>query len=449
MNATDGPPAGEQASPAPNAISHLPGMIVADGAIAPEAPVDLRSTGIDGGFLADLALKLAYTTLQFNTDWAAQRLHLPLPLVKDLLEDLKTKQMLETLGSAGPFGSRYAISRGGRERAARLFEISSYVGPAPVSLAAYTAMIEWQFLRSPKVDAEEVATALADLVLPDDALRFAGLAVSSGRSLFVFGPAGNGKTTLGRMLHTVLRGDIWVPHCIVVDTSVIRIYDTQCHVPSDFSPAQPWTIDQRWVRIRRPLIVVGGELTIESLDLTYSPSLRYYEAPLHIKSNGGILLVDDFGRQRVDPKQLLNRWIIPMEHQVEYLTLHTGQKIDLPFRQMLIFATNLDPRDVTDPAFLRRMGYRLPLEQPTPERFAEIFRRYLDRLGAVADPRQIARLLNRYQAEGRELRCCEPRDLIERARDICKFRGQPLELNDEILDIAWTGYFGSQQATRK
>ncbi|HEY2253291.1 MAG TPA: hypothetical protein VGH74_19595 [Planctomycetaceae bacterium] len=445
MSPTDAPTTGERASAAPDAIPHLPGMIAVDGAIAPEAPVDVRSTGIDPAVLTDLALKLAYTTLQFNTEWAAQRLHLPLPLVKEVLEDLKAKQMLETLGSSGPFGSRYAISRGGRERAARLFEISSYVGPAPVSLAAYTAMIEWQFMRSPKVEAEDVASAIAEMVLPEDAVRFAGVAVSSGRSLFVYGPAGNGKTTLGRLLHTVLRGDIWVPHCIVVDNSVIRIYDTQCHERSDFAASQPWTIDQRWVRIRRPLVVVGGELTIESLDLTYSPTLRYYEAPLHIKSNGGILLVDDFGRQRVDPKQLLNRWIIPMEHQVEYLTLHTGQKIDLPFRQMLIFATNLDPREVTDPAFLRRMGYRLPLEPPTPERYAEIFKRYLARYGGEVDPRVVARLLDRYQAEGRELRCCEPRDLIERARDICQYRGQPLELNDEILDIAWTGYFGSKQ----
>jgi hypothetical protein len=262
--------------------------------------------------------------------------------------------------------------------------------------------------------------------------------------LFVFGPAGNGKTSLGRQLHKALTGDIWIPHCINVESNIIRIFDPQLHQQVD-TPAGPtgWQVDRRWVRIRRPLIVAGGEMTLESCDLVYSRSLRYYEAPLHVKANGGMFLIDDFGRQRVEPHDLLNRWIIPLEHQIDYLSLHTGQKVQVPFRLLLIVATNLCPEDVTDPAFLRRMGYRLQLDKPTPERYQLIFERYATRWGATLDPGLFAHLFDRYQAEEREPRCCEPRDLIERARDICRLRGQPLVLNNALLDLAWAGYFGT------
>ena len=187
-------------------------------------------------------------------------------------------------------------------------------------------------------------------------------------------------------------------------------------------------------------------MTLESFDLIYSPSLRYYEAPLHMKANGGMFLIDDFGRQRVDPHELLNRWIIPLENRIDYLTLHTGKKIQIPFLQSLIIATNLDPEQVTDPAFLRRMGYRLCLEAPSPERYRTILERYAGRFGIAIPPGLVERLLERYAAEGRELRGCEPRDLIERARDICRFTGRPMELNDDVMALAWKGYFGTTPA---
>jgi hypothetical protein len=188
---------------------------------------------------------------------------------------------------------------------------------------------------------------------------------------------------------------------------------------------------------------VGGELTLEHFDLTFSAAARYYEAPVHLKANGGLFVVDDFGRERIQPQQLINRWITPLEHQIDYLTLHTGQKIQVPLKLMLILATNLSPESVTDPAFLRRLGYRLHLGEPAPEQYARIFERYAGDQGVAAAPDLIARLLDRYRAEGRELRCCEPRDLIERAGDICKYRGRPLELSDEVMNLAWIGYFGT------
>jgi predicted ATPase with chaperone activity len=364
-------------------------------------------------------------------------------LAGELLEQLRTEQLLEILGSSGPFGFRYAISGRGRERAARLLEISGYIGPAPVSLEAYTAMIEWQLAQAPEVRRSHVAESLSDLVLPEEDALLAGLAASSGRSLFVFGPPGNGKTSLGRLIHQALQGDLWIPHCIGIEENIIRVYDAQLHQAVDETESSPWSIDRRWVKIRRPLIIGGGEMTLESFDLVYSPSLRYYEAPLHLKANGGTFLIDDFGRQRVDPHKLLNRWIIPLENRIDYLTLHTGQKIQIPFLQLLIIATNLEPGRVTDPAFLRRMGYRLHLTPPSPERYREIFERYASRDDISVPPGLLDRLLERYARENRELRGCEPRDLIERARDICRFTGRPLELDDEIMALAWTGYFGS------
>src|SRR5207302_4976461 len=217
-----------------------------------------------------------------------------------------------------------------------------------------------------------------------------------------YGPSGNGKSSVGRQIHSALRGDIWIPHAIAVRNSVIRLYDEQVHQKVEVGGDKAAAIDQRWVRIRRPMVVVGGELTLEFLDLIYSPTLRYYEAAPHLKANGGVFLVDDFGRERVSPEQLLNRFITPMEHQIDYFTLETGQKIQVPLRHVLVIATNLSPELVTDPAFLRRMGYRLYLGTPTPEQYARIFQAYAKRQGAGVAPEVIERLLERYRTQKRE-----------------------------------------------
>jgi predicted ATPase with chaperone activity len=421
-------------------------MVSIGGEFAPAAPLQIEDAGVSREVLADLLLKIAHTAPQFTTEWAARESQLPQPLVGELLEQARTDHLLEVLGPAGPLGYRYSISQRGRERAARLLEISGYVGPAPVSLRAYTALLGWQLAHRRPVSPEQVRACLSELVLPPQTEDLAGLAVASGRSLFLSGPPGNGKTTLGRLLHDAVQGDLWVPHCLNIDSNVIRVYDPQVHQPAPLQAEQPWMIDHRWVRVHRPLVVVGGEATIESFDLAYARAFRYYEAPLHFKANGGTFLIDDFGRQRLDPHELLNRWIIPLEHHIDYLALATGQKIQVPFRLMLIIATNLDLESVTDPAFLRRMGYRVEMEGPTPELYAVIFERYAARVGVSVPPGLVARLLERYREERRELRSCEPRDLIERARDICRFRGRPAELNEEALNLAWVGYFGRRPA---
>jgi hypothetical protein len=431
--------------PAPTDNPNLPRLVNLGGVLAPAAPVKVEETGIDLGVLIDLVLKQAFTIPRFTTEWMAERLRLPLPLVAEVLEDLRQQRLLDVLGQSGAFGYCYSAGQRGRERAARALEISGYVGPAPVSLGAYTAFLEWQLARCPRPRLEEVTAAVGELVLPDDALHVGGLAVASGRSLFVFGPPGNGKTSLGRLLHRALPGEIWVPYGIGIDSSVIRVYDDHWHEPA--APLeQGRSADQRWVRIRRPFLSVGGEATLGSFELTYSPAHRFYEAPLHFKANGGTFLIDDFGRERLSPHDLLNRWITPLEHRLDYLTLQTGQKIQVPFRVLLILATNLDPNRVMDAAFLRRMGYRLYLGNPTPEQYAQIFSRYAERCGVPVPPGLIDRLMERYRAERRPFRSCEPRDLIERVRDYCKLRDRPLELSEGTLGAAWVGYFGNRQA---
>lgn len=436
-------------SDSPAKDPHLPAMHRVGDMIVPKAPQDIASSGLEESDLTDLVVKLAYTVARFTTDLVAKKLHLSLSLTADVMEQTCREGFAEETLRTSSSRCHYRITDRGREHAARLMEVCGYLGPAPVRLETYASVLRWQFANTPPVRPEHVINALSSLVLSTKSIQLAGLAVSSGRSLFIYGPSGNGKSSVGRQIHAALVGDCWIPYCISVGSNIIRLFDDQIHHRVDIPEEQAVHIDQRWVRIRRPLVVVGGELTLDMLDVIYSPILRYYEAPPHLKANGGVFLVDDFGRERVSPTQLLNRFITPMEHQIDYFTLSTGQKIQVPLRHVLIIATNLDPSDVTDPAFLRRMGYRLYLGAPTPEQYARIFQNYAQRQGVTVAPELVERVLKRYRAQKRELRSCEPRDLIERARDICRFQGKPLELNAKVLDLAWIGYFGSEPAGRQ
>jgi hypothetical protein len=442
-------------TPAPS-IPNLPRMTRVGGALAPAAPTSKEETGLDAWVLSDLVMRLASTVPHLTTDWATRELCLPQALLERVFWQLKEDQFIEILGQVDELNYRYASTARGREYAKRLLEISGYVGPAPVSLEAYTAMLDWQTGERGASHFDDVRRTIGEsLVLPDETSEVAALAASSGRSLFVFGPAGNGKTSLGRAIASTIQGEIWIPYCIDIDGSVIRIFDRHVHQVVDLdhqsssngNPAataftQSSQIDRRWVRVRAPFIIAGGEMTMAELDLAYSPGHRLYEAPPHLKANGGTFMIDDFGRQRIEPGELLNRWIIPLESRVDYLTLRTGQKIQIPFRLMLVVATNLRVSEVSDPAFLRRMGYRLHVDKPTPASYADIFRRYAKSVGVTVPEPLLASILQRYAAEGRELRASEPRDLIERVRDLCRARHQPFVLNEASLATAWRAYFG-------
>ncbi len=274
---------------------NLPPMFAVGDIMAPKAPKDIAGAQLDDGTLTDLAIKLAYTINRFTDEWVCKRLRLSPSLVMDVLDQLSREGLIEQSMISSESQRRFRITERGRQHAERALQVCGYMGPAPVSLDAYSAMLRWQFANTPPVKPEHVQSALSELVLPQKAIQLAGLAVSSGRSLFVYGPSGNGKTSVGRAIHSALSGDYWIPHCISVRDSVIRLFDEQVHQRVKVAGENAGAIDHRWVRVRRPLVVVGGELTLDYLDLVYSPTLRYYEAPPHLKSNGGVFLVDDFG----------------------------------------------------------------------------------------------------------------------------------------------------------
>jgi hypothetical protein len=434
------------AAPAPTREKdpNLPALCRLGDLIAPRAPQKIAAAGLADNELPDLVVKLSYMVPRFTTEWVSKQLHLAPALTDEVLAKLCFDGLIEQLWQTSQSSSHYKITEQGREHAKRLMEGCGYIGPAPVSLEAYAAMLRFQFANTPQVQPADVANALSSMVLSDKAAQFAGLGASSGRSLFIYGPPGNGKSSLGRLIRDALPGDYWIPYAISTGDSVIRIVDQQLHQRVEVPGDRPDAIDQRWIRVRRPLVIVGGELTLDLLDLVYNPSVRFYEAPPHLKANGGVFLVDDFGRERVSPEQLLNRFITPMEHQIDYFTLRTGQKLQVPLRHVLIIATNMSLDKVTDPAFLRRMGYRIYLGAPTPDEYCRIFKTYAQRQGVTVAPEILEHLLERYRTQNRELRACEPRDLIERARDICRFHGKPLELTSKVLDLAWSGYFGEQ-----
>jgi predicted ATPase with chaperone activity len=411
----------------------------------PIPPTTVEETQLDFSFLADLALKTAYADANCTTTRMARQLCLPTPIARLLLEHLCKEKLIEISGQNSHLDYRYTILERGWQRANRLLDLCSYIGPAPVSLQSYTAMVSQQSKARQPVLPELVHNALSNLVLPEMTLQTIGLVANSRRTLFMFGEPGNGKTSIAVALHSAQTGEIWIPYAIEVDNQIIKMFDQHNHVQVETNDDDKY--DKRWIKIKRPLVIVGGEMTIETMDLIYSPTVRYYEAPFQMKANGGTLIIDDFGRQRIDPRDLLNRWIIPLERSMDYLTLHTGKKIEVPFNPLLIFATNLHLKDLVDEAFLRRMGYRLHIAPPTRKQYISIFQGVLEDNGLDYDGKLLEFLLQRYQEEQRPLRCCEPRDLIHNVLDICRYVGQPPELSRDLLERAWFNYFGHYKKT--
>jgi hypothetical protein len=333
--------------------------------MGPPLPEEIADTGISEQFLCDLALKHVAMLPEPTTTAVAERINLPRTLTEDLLQKLYREKLIEVKMQSAIGSTRYAMLDHGWDRLTRLLSISGYVGPAPVSLRDYTHMMKLQSIPSNTASIENVKQAFHDLILPDSLLQTLGCVINSRRSLFLTGLPGTGKTAVAERINNALDGGIWIPYAVEIDGQIIRVFDSHCHEPLS-ADETPTDFDHRWVLIHRPLVVVGGELTLENADLTWSEAAKFYEAPFQMKSNGGTLVIDDFGRQRVAPQDLLNRWIVPLERRVDYLALHTGKKIEVPFEQLVVFSTNLEEKDLADQAFLRRMGYRARVEPPTP-----------------------------------------------------------------------------------
>jgi hypothetical protein len=410
--------------------------------MGPPPPEELLEAGVPEGFLCDLALKHVGYLPDPTTASIAERLHLPRTLTEELLQHLYREKLVEVRLQTSVGATRYAMLDKGWERLKRVQDVCGYTGPAPVSLDDYTHMMRLQAVPSRPASIETVKSAFHDLVLPETLLQTLGCVINSRRSLFLTGIPGTGKTAVSERINAALPGAIWIPYAVEIDGQVIRIYDSHCHrVASE--DATPSEYDRRWVLIERPLVIVGGELTLDDTDLKWSESARFYEAPFQMKSNGGTLVIDDFGRQRVAPHELLNRWIVPLERRVDYLTLVTGKKLEVPFEQLVVFSTNLEEKDLVDEAFLRRMGYRARVEPPTPAAYMEIFRRVAGARGLRCEQPCLDHLLNNYMIEHRVMKACEPRDILNRVTDICLFEGRQLELSPKLIDLAWRNYFGT------
>jgi len=409
--------------------------------MGPPVPEELGELGVAAGFLSDLALKHVALLAEPTTEALAERLQLPRTLTEELLQGLYREKLVEVRLQSAVGATRYAMLDRGWGRVSRLTSACGYVGPAPVSLDDYSRMMRLQSIPTDPAHLDTVHYAFRDLVLPDSLLQTLGCVINSRRSLFLTGLPGTGKTAVAERINSALPGVIWIPYAVEIDGQIIRVYDSHCHraVTEDQTPFE---YDRRWILIDRPLVIVGGELTLENTDLNWSDTARFYEAPFQMKSNGGTLVIDDFGRQRVAPQDLLNRWIVPLERRVDYLSLVTGKKIEVPFEQLVVFSTNLEVKDLADEAFLRRMGYRARVEPPTAGAYTQIFKAVAAARGIRFDQACIDHLLQRYVAEHRQMKGCEPRDLLDRVTDICLFESQGIELTPKLIDLAWQNYFG-------
>jgi hypothetical protein len=414
----------------------------------PPPPATIEGSGLHADALAQLLLKTLVAGESSGTE-LADKLRLPYSVLDALVQHARVEKLVEVRGTsgAGAAGYRYALTDLGRDRAGQFFDINRYVGPAPVPLAQYNAYVRACMSVRPHVDRDILATGFDHLVVSRAMFDQIGPAVNSGKALFLYGAPGNGKTVIAEGIGRALGGDMYVPYAIDVDGQVITMFDPVNHQRIGEADAATSVIaaavhDRRWERIRRPVVVVGGELTLEMLDLSFNPIAKFYEAPIQWKANGGVFVVDDFGRQRIPPRDLLNRWIVPLESRVDYLTLHTGRKFEVPFNVLIVFATNLKPESLADEAFLRRIPYKVLAKDPTLDEYCRIFELNCRRRGLTFDPVMVEYLHRAYyQPQRLPMRACHPRDIVEQVVDLCRYQGREPAINRDLLDAACRSYF--------
>lgn len=413
----------------------------------PPAPKSLKEAGLPEEEVARLIIKLVASRGSMQGRAMAAHVRLPFSFIERVLNNIRREQLLALKGDAMAGDYTYVVTEKGMQLAKQLAKECTYYGCAPVSLEQYVESVRLQSIADQRVRQRDLQRAFSDLLLEDSVLRTLGPAINSGRGLFLFGEPGNGKTSVAERVADAFGTSIWIPRAIGIDGHVIRVFDPAIHhiVPPEFPGApnvEPAEIDQRWIRIRRPTVIAGGELTMDELEVTEDPVSHISEAPLQLKANCGVLLIDDFGRQRMPVDELLNRWIIPLEKRHDLLNLPNGKKIQIPFDELVIFSTNLEPRDLVDDAFLRRIPYKIQVPNPTPQQFHQLFQTMCGKLGIEYSADAVDHLLTEHYAkQNRELRCCHPRDLLMQIRNQCLYEELDLVLTRESMDFAVRCYF--------
>lgn len=412
----------------------------------PREPETLSEAGISEGQLEHLALKCLAAVGDMSGHQLADQHAVPFRLIEPVLAGLKQAQLVAYRGAAAMNDYVYQLTDLGRESAKKLTELCSYFGAAPVPLRAYLESVSEQTLTKVHPTVKDLQHAFSDLLVNQKMLRRLGPAVNSGRGLFLFGAPGNGKTSIAERVTKAFGDTVWIPRAIGIDGEIMRVFDPGLHeeVPLEESggPLQTRAVDRRWVRIRRPTIVVGGELTMEGLEVMPSSGNNVSEAPLQMKSNCGTLVIDDFGRQRMTTDELLNRWIVPLEKRYDFLKLVNGKKIQVPFDQLIIFSTNLEPKDLVDDAFLRRIPYKIEVPDPSEEEFRKLFEIMAPIVGIKFDQEALDYLIEtHYKPVKRAFRCCQPRDLLLQIRNYCHYLDVPPLMCKEYFDYAVENYF--------
>jgi DNA-binding PadR family transcriptional regulator len=415
-------------------------------AFVPHEPVSFLAAQLTTSAVEGLILKLLLSRGDTTGRQISDHIRLPFGILDELLREMKSDQLIVHKGAAPMNDYLYQLTDVGRERARRLADHCTYFGAAPVSLKDYIAAVEAQSLTKQHPTVSDLQHAFSDLLINTRMLRRLGPAINSGRGLFLFGAAGNGKTSIAERVTRAFGQTIWIPRAIGIDGEIIRLFDPNAHeempLEVDAGLLSQSHIDKRWVRIRRPTIIVGGELTMANLEVTLNTSTGISESPVQLKSNCGTLVIDDFGRQRMSTDELLNRWIVPLEKRHDYLNLANGKKIEVPFDQLVIFSTNLEPKDLVDDAFLRRIPYKIEVNDPSEEEFRDLFKMMAPKLGFEYHDDAVSYLIEKhYRAVGRNMRCCQPRDLLMQVRNMCLYEGKPMELTFEAMDFAVDNYF--------
>jgi predicted ATPase with chaperone activity len=426
---------------------------VAAGEGRPVAPRTLAETGLNKDLLLQLALKNLHFAGELTGTELANRMGLAFSVIEPAVDDLLVQRHCEIVGGTmiGRASYRYRITDAGRARATLFLESNLYVGMAPVPLEQYREYMTGVRRRRPqKVTREQIRNAFSHLVISDRVLDQIGPAVNSGHSMFVYGPPGNGKTVISQAVRKLLAGHLYIPHALEVQGNIIRFFDPVNHEPlpdsADDAASSSLDIgdqtDKRWVRCRRPMVMVGGELTLDALALSYNEVAGFYGAPVQALANGGVLVIDDFGRQQCAPRDLLNRWIVPLESGVDFLTLASGQKFEIPFMTLVVFATNIKPAELVDEAFLRRIHYKIFAESPTRLEFMKIFERCSGERDIEFDGEAVTHMLdNYYKPRGLQPRGCHPRDLIDQLISLADYMDAPRLMTSELLELACAAYF--------